>query len=114
MVSWYDGRDAIAATVDAVRQMAQARGLSPARIALAWVLRRPSITAPIVGLSKPHHLIDALAALDLTLDDRETELLETAFDRTVEPVAMVTEAAAIGSNRGFDCASTIADTRAHA
>ncbi|CAB3752403.1 aldo/keto reductase [Burkholderia puraquae] len=86
MVSWYDGRDAVAATVDAVRQVAQARGLPPARIALAWVLRRPGITAPIVGLSKPHHLTDALAALDLTLDDRETALLEAAFDRTVEPV----------------------------
>ncbi len=86
MVSWYDGRDAVAATVDAVRQVAQARGVAPARIALAWALRRPGITAPIVGLSKPHHLTDALAALDLRLDDCETELLEAAFDRTVEPV----------------------------
>lgn len=86
MVSWYDGRDAVAATVDAVRQVAQARGVAPARIALAWALRRPGITAPIVGLSKPHHLTDALAALDLRLDDCETTLLEAAFDRTVEPV----------------------------
>lgn len=86
MVSWYDGRDAVAATVDTVRHVAQARGVTPARIALAWVLRRPGITAPIVGLSKPHHLTDALAALDLRLDDRETALLEAAFDRTVEPV----------------------------
>ncbi|OXI36637.1 aldo/keto reductase [Burkholderia aenigmatica] len=86
MVSWYDGRDAVAATVDAVRQVAQARGVAPARIALAWALRRPGITAPIVGLSKPHHLTDALAALDLRLDDCETALLEAPFDRTVEPV----------------------------
>ncbi|RXV69337.1 aldo/keto reductase [Burkholderia stabilis] len=86
MVSWYDGRDAVAATVEAVGQVAQARGLAPARIALAWALRRPGVTAPIVGLSKPHHVTDALAALDLTLDDRETALLEAAFDRTVEPV----------------------------
>ncbi|MBN3827849.1 aldo/keto reductase [Burkholderia sp. Ac-20384] len=86
MVSWYDGRDAVAATVDMVRQVAHARGMAPARIALAWVLSRPGITAPIVGLSKPHHPTDALAALDLRLDDRETALLEAAFDRTVEPV----------------------------
>ncbi|MBN3830415.1 aldo/keto reductase [Burkholderia sp. Ac-20344] len=86
MVSWYDGRDAVEATVDAVRQVAQAHGLPPARIALAWALHRPGVTAPIVGLSKPHHLDDALAALDLTLDDAENALLEVAFNRTVEPV----------------------------
>ncbi|AOJ71589.1 MULTISPECIES: aldo/keto reductase [Burkholderia] len=86
MVSWYDGRDAVAATVEAVGQVARARGLPPARIALAWALRRPGVTAPIVGLSKPHHAADALAALDLTLDDRETALLEAAFDGTVGPV----------------------------
>ncbi|AOK50030.1 aldo/keto reductase [Burkholderia sp. MSMB617WGS] len=86
MVSWYDGRDAVAATVEAVGQVARARGLPPARIALTWALRRPGVTAPIVGLSKPHHAADALAALDLTLDDRETALLEAAFDGTVGPV----------------------------
>ncbi len=85
MVSWYDGRDAVAATVETVGQVAQARGLPAARIALAWALRQPGITAPIVGLSKPHHLTDALAALELTLDDRETALLKAAFDRTIEP-----------------------------
>ena len=57
-----------------------------ARIALAWALRQPSVTAPIVGLSKPHHMTDALAALDLALDDRETAMLEAAFERTIEPV----------------------------
>ncbi|WP_423369075.1 aldo/keto reductase [Burkholderia sp. LMG 32019] len=86
MVSWYDGRDTVAATVEAVGQVARARGVPPARVALAWALRRPGITAPIVGLSKPNHTADALAALDLTLDDGETALLEVAFDRTVEPV----------------------------
>lgn len=86
MVSWYDGRDTVAATVEAVRQAAQARGVPPARVALAWALRRPGVAAPIIGLSKPHHMADALAALDLTLDVRETALLEAAFDRTIEPV----------------------------
>lgn len=86
MVSWYDGRDAVTATVEAVGQVAQARGLPPARIALAWVLRRAGVTAPIVGLSKPHHVADALAALELTLRDDENALLEAAFDRAVEPV----------------------------
>ncbi|NTX30456.1 aldo/keto reductase, partial [Burkholderia pyrrocinia] len=68
------------------RQVARARGVPPARIALAWALRRPGVTAPIVGLSKPHHAADALAALDLVLDDGETALLEAAFDRLREPV----------------------------
>ncbi|WP_396331140.1 aldo/keto reductase [Burkholderia anthina] len=86
MVSWYDGRDAVTATVEAVGQVAQARGLPPARIALAWALRRAGVTAPIVGLSKPHHVADALAALELTLRDDENALLEAAFDRAVEPV----------------------------
>ncbi|NHV25966.1 aldo/keto reductase [Burkholderia sp. D-99] len=86
MVSWYGGRDTVAATAEAVRQVAQARGVPPAQVALAWALQRPGITAPIVGLSKPNHTADALAALDLTLDDGETALLEAAFDRTVEPV----------------------------
>ncbi|WP_321785941.1 aldo/keto reductase [Burkholderia pyrrocinia] len=86
MMSWYDGRDAVAATVEAVRQVAQARGVPPARIALAWALRRPGVTAPIVGLSKPHHVTDALAALDLMLDDGETAVLEAALDRIREPV----------------------------
>ncbi|MDR0241337.1 MAG: aldo/keto reductase [Burkholderia sp.] len=86
MVSWYDGRDAVAATVEAVRLAAQARDVPPARIALAWALRQSGVTAPIVGLSKPYHLTDALAALDLALDDRETAMLEAAFDRTIEPV----------------------------
>nr|WP_268063973.1 aldo/keto reductase [Burkholderia ambifaria]WDS14023.1 aldo/keto reductase [Burkholderia ambifaria]WDS27162.1 aldo/keto reductase [Burkholderia ambifaria] len=53
-----------------------------ARVALAWALRRPGVAAPIIGLSKPHHMADALAALDV----RETALLEAAFDRTIEPV----------------------------
>ncbi|AXK62000.1 aldo/keto reductase [Burkholderia sp. IDO3] len=86
IASWYDGRDAVAATVETVGQVAQARGVPPAQIALAWALRRPGVTAPIVGLSKPHHVTDALAALGLTLDDDETALVEAAFDRTVEPV----------------------------
>jgi aryl-alcohol dehydrogenase-like predicted oxidoreductase len=44
-------------------------GVSRAQIALAWVLRNPLVAAPIVGVTKPHHLADAVSAVDLDLDD---------------------------------------------
>ena len=52
--------------VDAVAQVAEARGIPMAQVALAWVLQNPVVTAPIVGATKPHHLADAVAALDVT------------------------------------------------
>ncbi|AOJ11580.1 aldo/keto reductase [Burkholderia mayonis] len=82
--AWYDGRDDVRAAVEAVRDVAHARGLPPARIALAWVLSRPGVTAPIIGLSKPHHAADAFAALDLLLDDNEIARLEAAFNQKLE------------------------------
>lgn len=65
--------------VDAVRQVAEARGVPMAQIALAWVLRNPGVTSPIVGPTKPHHLTDAVAALDLQLTDDEVTLLEQHY-----------------------------------
>src|SRR5579859_6501329 len=56
-------------TMLAVSALADARGLPMAQLALAWVLRQPGITAPIIGASKPHHLDDAVAALGVTLSD---------------------------------------------
>jgi aryl-alcohol dehydrogenase-like predicted oxidoreductase len=47
-------------------------GVPPARIALAWLLGRPEVTAPIVGATRPEHVADAVAAVDLTLTDEET------------------------------------------
>ena len=56
--------------VNAVQKLAEARDASMAQIALAWVLRNPAISAPIVGATKPHHLPEAVAALGLNLTDK--------------------------------------------
>jgi aryl-alcohol dehydrogenase-like predicted oxidoreductase len=55
------------------------RGVPRAQVALAWVLRKPVVSAPIVGASKPGHLQDAVAALDLELTDEEVERLEAPY-----------------------------------
>ncbi|GAB2941163.1 aldo/keto reductase [Streptomyces heilongjiangensis] len=65
--------------VDAVTRIAGERGVPRARIALAWLLGRPTVTAPIVGATKPHHLDDAVAALDITLTEKEIEELERPY-----------------------------------
>jgi aryl-alcohol dehydrogenase-like predicted oxidoreductase len=67
------------AIVDAVQDIAQARGVSMAQVAMAWVLRNPVVTAPIVGPTKPHHLADAVAALDIALTDDEVSALEEPY-----------------------------------
>jgi diketogulonate reductase-like aldo/keto reductase len=76
--------------INAVQQLAEARGVTMAQIALAWVLRNPLVSAPILGATKPHHLQQAVDALHLQLSDAEAaELTETslAADRTSPPVA---------------------------
>ncbi len=78
-------RDDDRAIVDAVAQIAEQRGVSRAQVALAWVLRNPVVSAPIVGATKLHHLADAVAAVDLQLTDEECERLESAYV-TREPV----------------------------
>ncbi|HEY3610646.1 MAG TPA: aldo/keto reductase [Pseudonocardiaceae bacterium] len=65
--------------VERVAEVAAARGVSRAQVALAWVLRNPVITAPIVGTSKPHHLEDALAALDVDLTEDEVKQLTEPY-----------------------------------
>ncbi|MEU1804000.1 aldo/keto reductase [Streptomyces sp. NPDC019937] len=74
---WY--ADADFDIVDAVRAVAGERGVSPAQVALAWLLGRPAVTAPIVGATKLSHLEDAVAAVDLTLDDEEIARLEAPY-----------------------------------
>ena len=74
---YYDDGDF--AVVDRVGEIAAGRGVSNARIALAWLLHQPGVTAPIVGASKPHHLDDALAATGLKLDEAELKALEEPY-----------------------------------
>jgi aryl-alcohol dehydrogenase-like predicted oxidoreductase len=65
--------------VDAVVEVAAARDVPPAQIALAWLLAKPGVTAPIVGSTKKRHLKDALAAEELRLSDDEIGALEKAY-----------------------------------
>ncbi len=65
--------------VERVGEVAAARGVPPAQVALAWLLHKPAVTAPIVGATKPGHLQDALAAEQLTLSDEEIASLEEPY-----------------------------------
>lgn len=65
--------------MDAVARIAADRGVPRARVALAWLLGRSTVTAPIVGATKPSHIDDAVAALDVELTDKETEQLEQPY-----------------------------------
>ncbi|HXQ12601.1 MAG TPA: aldo/keto reductase [Caulobacteraceae bacterium] len=65
--------------VKALDEVAKARGVSNMQVALAWVLRNPAITAPIVGTTKTHHLEDAVGALSVKLTDDEVKALEAAY-----------------------------------
>ena len=67
------------AIVDTVQRIAEARDIPMAQVALAWVLRNPVVTAPIVGATKPHHLPDAAAAVDVHLTDDEIQALEEPY-----------------------------------
>jgi aryl-alcohol dehydrogenase (NADP+) len=72
-------READDRVVDCVEQVAKNRGVPPARVALAWLLHKPGITAPIIGASKPHHLEDAVAAVELKLSSDEISTLESVY-----------------------------------
>ena len=65
--------------VDAVAALAAARGLPRAQIALAWLLSKQVITAPIIGATKQSHLADAVAALEVKLTPDEIAQLEAAY-----------------------------------
>jgi aryl-alcohol dehydrogenase-like predicted oxidoreductase len=65
--------------VNAVQQVAEARGATMAQVALAWVLTNPAVSAPIVGATKAHHLPEAVAALDLRLTADDIQRLEQPY-----------------------------------
>ena len=67
------------AIVERVGEIASQRGVAMASVALAWLLGKPGVTAPIVGASKPGHLEDAVAALSLTLTEDEVARLEEPY-----------------------------------
>jgi 1-deoxyxylulose-5-phosphate synthase len=67
------------AVLDRLAEVAQAKGESNARVALAWLLHRPGVTAPIVGATKSEHLEDALAATEMSLSDEEIARLEEPY-----------------------------------
>lgn len=71
--------DADRAVVEALLQVATVRGVPPAQVALAWLLQKSGITAPIIGAAKMQHLEDALAACALTLSEPETLTLEASY-----------------------------------
>lgn len=74
----YD-QDSDAPIVDAVQTIAEARGVPMAQVALAWVLSKPVVSAPIVGPTKLNHLSDAVAALDVGLTPAEVAALEEHY-----------------------------------
>jgi aryl-alcohol dehydrogenase-like predicted oxidoreductase len=65
--------------IGAVAKVAAARGVTPAQVALSWVLNAPGVTAPIVGATKLSHIEDAIKALDLVLTDEEKNAVEAPY-----------------------------------
>jgi len=65
--------------VDRVGEIAEARGITRAQIALAWLFHQPAVTAPIVGATKPHHLEEAVGAVAIKLSEAEIEALEAPY-----------------------------------
>jgi aryl-alcohol dehydrogenase-like predicted oxidoreductase len=65
--------------IQRVAEIAKARGLPRAQVALAWLLQKPGVTAPIIGATKMQHLEDAVSALSVTLDAKEVAALEEPY-----------------------------------
>lgn len=71
--------DSDRSVAQSVADIASARGVPRAQVALSWVAHKSPVTAPIVGATKPHHLTDAVAALSLKLTDEEIAGLEAHY-----------------------------------
>jgi aryl-alcohol dehydrogenase (NADP+) len=80
-------RKADEAVIDAVAGVARARGVPPAQIAIAWLLSKPEVSAPIVGATKVSHLDDPVKAIDLVLSAEEIAKLEGAYE-TMAPLPL--------------------------
>lgn len=78
-------RKADEAVIDAVADVARARGVAPAQIAIAWLLSKPEVSAPIVGATKVSHLEDPVKAIDVKLSAEEIAKLEGAYE-TMAPL----------------------------
>jgi aryl-alcohol dehydrogenase (NADP+) len=74
---YYDESDF--SVVERLTWVAEQRGVNNAQVALAWILAQPGVTAPIVGASKPKHLADAIAALEIELTPDELKALEEPY-----------------------------------
>ncbi len=74
-----EGVAADRAVIDAVGTIAEARGAARASVALAWHYSKSAVTAPIIGATKPRHIADAVAALDIALTTEEVAALEAAY-----------------------------------
>jgi aryl-alcohol dehydrogenase-like predicted oxidoreductase len=72
-------RDVDEPVVNAIQQVSEARSVAMAQVALAWVLSKPVVSCPIVGATKPHHMTDAVAALELDLTAEEIAELEAPY-----------------------------------
>ena len=81
----YDTSPSDRIIVERVAEVAADRGVSRAQVALAWMLSKPFVTAPIVGATKPHHLTDAVAAVDVELSADDIVRLEEPY--TPHPIA---------------------------
>jgi len=71
--------DADRRVVNRLGEVSAARGITRAQTALAWLLKKPAVTSPIVGATKPHHLEEAVASLSVNLSDSEIEALEASY-----------------------------------
>ncbi len=65
--------------VESLGKVAEARGVPRAQVALAWLLSKRAVTSPIVGATKPHHLEDAIAAVDIEFSAEEVAQLEEPY-----------------------------------
>lgn len=75
----YDDADNDRLILDRVAQVAREREVAPARVALSWLLHQPGLSAPIVGATKDRHVDDAVAAVDLSLTEKELAFLAEPY-----------------------------------